>query len=79
MTVVDGEIISSYGFFDASSKNEVMTKGWWNRWGGCVGTVLRKMTDGSVGGSIAGLACIAFGPQCAAGVGLGCAGNATFS
>ena len=37
------------------------------------------MTDSSVGGSVYGLACIAFGPECAGGIAAGCALSALFN
>jgi hypothetical protein len=40
--------------------------------GECVRSALNRFTDGSTFGSIMGLGCIAFGPQCAAGIAIGC-------
>ena len=62
-----------------SFDNDDNYKGWWSDWGECVGVNLNTMTNGSVGGSIYGLACIAFGPECAAGVAIGCAIGATIN
>lgn len=74
ITVTDGIITDSYGFDDVNInlRNDGQ-KGWFDDWGECVGVNLNTMTDGSVGGSIYGLACIAFGPECAAGIAIGCA------
>lgn len=41
-------------------------------WGQCVGSVINQMADGSVIGSAAGLSCFAWGPPCAASIGIGC-------
>ncbi len=51
--------------------------GWWDCWGTCVGSTFDQMTDGSVVGSAAGLACLVFGPECAAAAGVGCSIMAT--
>lgn len=78
--VNQGIITHSFGNINETNKKSTLTnRGWWSTWGDCVGSSLTKMTDGSVEGSIWGLACIAFGPECAAGTALGCAAAATFS
>lgn len=41
-------------------------------WGACVGGKFDDMTNGTTLGSAAGLACAAFGVQCAVGIGVGC-------
>jgi hypothetical protein len=78
LTISEGIITDAYGIIIESKEKSYKAAGWWSRWGDCVGASLNKMTDGSVEGSIYGLACIAFGPECAIGVGLGCAAGATF-
>jgi hypothetical protein len=82
LTVHDGIITDAYGIITNSTKSSnslSKVNGWWSDWGDCVGASLTKMTDGSVKGSVWGLACIAFGPECAAGTALGCAAAATFN
>lgn len=65
----DGTIVSLEGYSVDGSK----LKGWWSRWGGCIGDAFKRMSSDTVAGSIEGVACIAFGPSCAAGMTIGCA------
>ena len=44
----------------------------WCHFGGCVKYTLSRFTDGSVSGSLMGLGCLAFGPECALTIGGGC-------
>lgn len=75
VTVDNGIVTNAYGFFNDEnlSGRSSQMRGWWDTWGDCIGYNLDTMTDGSVEGSIFGLACIAFGPECAAGLAIGCA------
>ena len=75
LVVQDGIIIDSSNF---TSAHLAKSSGWWSRWSKCIGISLSKMTDGSVEGSVYGIICLAFGPECAAGLTLGCAAAATF-
>ena len=77
-TFKDGIVSNSYGNTLNDDSRSKKAKSWWGSWGECVGTGLNAMTDGSVEGSVMGLLCIAFGPECAIGGALGCAVVATW-
>lgn len=50
--------------------------GFGSRWNRCVKNAIMRMSSGTTGGNIEFLACVAFGPSCAAGTAIGCAGVA---
>ena len=71
-TAKNGIIIESNfnSIFDANNKSKVFS--WWETWADCVGVVLDSFTDGTVSGALGGITCLAAGPECAAGVAIGC-------
>jgi hypothetical protein len=73
VTVENGIIIDAKGSY--ANLADGRTTGWWSEWGNCVGTAFNTMTNGSVAGSVVGVGCVIFGPECGAGVAVGCCGS----
>ncbi|NOU61702.1 hypothetical protein [Marinifilum caeruleilacunae] len=74
--IKDEEILSLTTFNDIENLSN--TKGWFGRWGKCIGRAMDRMSSGTVAGSVEAMFCVAFGPSCAIGTSIGCAGRATF-
>lgn len=70
---VERGVLIEFGFGFEQHGNALRRPGFWNNWTNCVNRTLNRFTDGSTFGAVMGLGCIAFGPECAAGISIGCA------
>lgn len=61
---------------EAYSGNTKSANGFGAKWNKCIKDAIDRMSSGTTWGNIEFLACVAFGPSCAAGTAIGCAGVA---
>ena len=71
ISVKDNVLINSYVNSDLKSTSSFLSK-----WNECVKAAIDRMSSGTTWGNVEFLACVTFGPSCAAGTAIGCAGVA---
>lgn len=69
-------IVQDNVIVEAYSENTKSANDFGEKWNECIKRAIDRMSSGTTWGNIEFLACVAFGPSCAAGTAIGCAGVA---